>query len=87
MKELTCFRCGLIAQPVLNVQGPHLGAYCPDCGSWISWIKQPKPDWRTLPATDKQVAFLKRCGFWKEGLTKGDAHDLINGYLNKEKQL
>lgn len=40
--------------------------------------------WRREPATEKQVARLVRWGLWRDGLTKGDAADLISGRIAEQ---
>ena len=74
---LTCHACGLIDTPILRPQGPHIGAYCPGCARWITWLKKPKPDWRQLPATEQQLSFLDRPWEDRKTLTRGAASDLI----------
>lgn len=81
LPELTCQACGLIAIPDVHPRGPHLGAYCPDCGRWIKWLPKPKVNWRSLPATEKQLAFLTRHGKARPGLSRGKASDLIEMIL------
>lgn len=49
-------RCRLCAKEValsLHRNGPHLGAYCDECGGWITWVKQSE-EW--VAAYDKQRA-------------------------------
>jgi hypothetical protein len=43
-------------------------------------------DWRQEPATDSQRAFLSKHGQWKDGLTKGDASDLISNLIAEFKK-
>ena len=45
----TCSNCQKIVEPILNLQGPHLGEYCPHCAQWLGWVPQNKPynpNWR-----------------------------------------
>ncbi len=53
------------------------------CNRWISsyeadWlIKQNKNKWEKLPATDRQRFTLQQRGCWREGMTRGEACELI----------
>lgn len=38
-EELKCKRCGSVSFE-LRSNGPHLGAYCTECGSWIKWVSR-----------------------------------------------
>ena len=39
MSDLVCKKCGS-SSVVYKSVGPHLGAYCKDCGSWIKWVSR-----------------------------------------------
>lgn len=87
--ELVCTYCGLVAPPVVRPRvmsdgRKHLGAYCPDCGRWITWIKKPRPDWRSLPATERQVLFLARFGKAQPEMSRGAASDLISKFMERK---
>ena len=84
LSPLTCLTCGRIAIPNIQIHGPHIGAYCPVCDRWISWLKRPKPkpNWRDLPATEKQLFLLAKYGKGEKGMARGKAYDLI-GRLGK----
>ncbi len=40
-------------------------------------LLSPNASWRRKPPTDRQVNFLRSHGRWREGLTRGEASDLI----------
>ena len=37
---ILCRRCHRYVAPVLRRQGPHMGAYCPECDAHIKWLPQ-----------------------------------------------
>lgn len=39
--------------------------------------EQNPQKWRTDTPTERQETFLRKCGQWKPGLTRGEAFDLI----------
>jgi hypothetical protein len=42
--------------------------------------------WRDDKATDRQKVFLKSRGLWQEGMTKGEASDVIAWVTKQEKK-
>jgi len=40
-------------------------------------IQDPKPPWRGKPATARQEDFLRLRGLWRDGMTRGEASDII----------
>lgn len=42
--ELTCKKCGLIAEPELRQNGPHTSAYCTCCGGFLKHVPKSDPD-------------------------------------------
>lgn len=40
--KISCPSCALVAPPEIRLVGPHIGAYCVQCKSYIKWI--PKKD-------------------------------------------
>jgi hypothetical protein len=40
-------------------------------------LHDPDAPWRQEPASDRQKRFLQLRGLWREGLTKGEASNLI----------
>lgn len=36
MSRIECRKCGSV-NIIFKDKGPHKGAYCGDCGSWIKW--------------------------------------------------
>jgi hypothetical protein len=51
-------------------------------------IKLLDPDarWRLLPPSERQKAFLTKYDLWQDGLTRGEAADLIDQALERERQ-
>lgn len=43
MPELTCHRCGVIAEPVVFESGPHIRANCSGCGRYIKFLPRTQP--------------------------------------------
>ena len=41
---------------------------------------------RELSPTDRQVAFLQQRGLWREGMSRGEAFDLIRATIAKERR-
>lgn len=37
MAQIRCNRC-LTTEVVLREKGPHIGAYCANCGRWLKWL-------------------------------------------------
>lgn len=48
---LRCKHCGN-TKYTTRENGPHLSAYCSECGSWIKHIKRPANVVRTLKEVD-----------------------------------
>jgi hypothetical protein len=48
MEQLTCQYC-LSENVEFKEKGPHLGAYCKDCGGFIKWVKKERNDAKTVP--------------------------------------
>ncbi len=48
-------------------------------------LHDPTAAWRQEPASDRQKQFLERRGLWREGLTKGEASDLIEKEIAKRR--
>ena len=48
-------------------------------------MHSPHAAWRREPPTDRQEQFLRPRGLWREGLTRGEASDLIGVALVKER--
>ena len=66
-------------------------AKCQMTELWCPFIPRiPKPrlknisrmPWSDRPASENQIAYLKLFGFVKEGLTKGEAHDLLGKFVD-----
>ena len=47
-------------------------------------LHSPHAAWRREPPTPRQEKFLRRRGLWREGLTRGEASDLIAEALREE---
>ena len=39
MSRIECRKCGSV-NIAFKDKGPHKGAYCGDCGSWIKWVSK-----------------------------------------------
>lgn len=37
MVQIRCKYC-LTTETVLREKGPHIGAYCANCGRWLKWL-------------------------------------------------
>lgn len=37
---MLCKYCNSDKQPILKSCGPHIGAYCSNCGKWIKWLSK-----------------------------------------------
>ena len=37
MVQIRC-KCCLTTETVLREKGPHVGAYCANCGRWLKWL-------------------------------------------------
>lgn len=37
MVQIRCKSC-LTTETVLREKGPHVGAYCANCGRWLKWL-------------------------------------------------
>lgn len=48
MEQLACQYC-LSENVEFKEKGPHLGAYCKDCGGFIKWVKKGQKDVKTVP--------------------------------------
>jgi hypothetical protein len=48
-------------------------------------LHSPHAAWRREPPTPRQEEFLRPRGLWREGLTRGEASDLIAEALRKER--
>ena len=48
-------------------------------------LRSPHAAWRREPPTPRQEEFLRPRGLWREGLTRGEASDLIAEALKKER--
>jgi hypothetical protein len=48
-------------------------------------MHSPHAAWKREPPTDRQEQFLRPRGLWREGLTRGEASDLIGEALVKER--
>jgi hypothetical protein len=48
-------------------------------------LHSPHARWRREPATQRQKDFLGHRGLWRDGLTRGEASDLIGEALKKER--
>ncbi len=72
---------------------------CPNCGTLIEITlyqserergppaRNNNESWRGDPISDKQRAFMSREGLaFNEGMTKGQASDLIDGYFRNKKR-
>ena len=46
--ELTCNHCSSTSEPRIKESGPHLSAYCGNCGRYIKHIRQQPEDDFTL---------------------------------------
>lgn len=45
MKEdITCIKCGLVNDCYTYERGPHIGARCNGCDTFIKWIPQNNPN-------------------------------------------
>lgn len=66
-----CKHCGYTGDDFIRKSsGPHIGEYCPSCGKWLKWEKQPGNEGKTKedykneyldkqPATEQQQAYIK----------------------------
>jgi hypothetical protein len=95
---ISCDRC--MASNVtwtVYAAGPHLKACCPACGAYIKFLgkaelretadtpaPKPKGVWRDEPATDRQCGLLRSRGYDPEGMTKGQASDLISEIMQAQ---
>lgn len=52
-------------------------------GNAIKDSKASNPDWRSEAPSSKQLAILKQHGYAIDGLTKGQATDIISGIFKK----
>lgn len=80
-KMNTCKKCNS-ANLHKELNGPHLGLYCSECGAWQMWLKQPQNIETNEIASDEQkrlvFELLKR---WEAGgtsLTKRQAGAIIS---------
>jgi hypothetical protein len=49
-------------------------------------LHTPTAAWRGEPASDRQKKFLQRHRLWREGLTKGEASELISKAIEHSKK-
>lgn len=42
--QVECTACGCVSQAAIRPNGPHLSAYCPECGKWIKHIPRNDRD-------------------------------------------
>ncbi len=49
-------------------------------------LHSPTATWRQEPASTRQQEFLQRRGLWREGLTKGEASELIREAIERSKK-
>ena len=78
--EIPCFRCGVIDHHHVEPgSGPH-GAklVCGHCKNFIRWLPKPREDRGSLPATDKQLHYLKAMAYkGQKPTTRREASRLI----------
>lgn len=66
----------------LSVADRFVGVAFPNAASLV----RTDARWRTDRPSDKQVQLLRKLGKWREGLTKGDASDLLNASFGKRRR-
>jgi hypothetical protein len=55
--------------------------------SETGWIYLPDMlERRARPATDRQAYYLRKRGLWRDGMTMGEAYDLIERLKNEERR-
>ena len=47
MVQIRCKYC-LTTETVLREKGPHIGAYCANCGRWLKWLSKEEKNFTDL---------------------------------------
>ena len=58
MEQLACQYC-LSENVEFKEKGPHLGAYCKDCGGFIKWVKKGENGVKTISSLIENFEVLK----------------------------
>ena len=55
MVQIRCKYC-LTTETVLKEKGPHIGAYCANCGRWLKWLNKTEKDCINVGITIEFIA-------------------------------
>ena len=52
---MICCKLHPDAGTLIRLKGPHIGAYCKQCGKWLKWININKVDECVKPELDETI--------------------------------